>query len=49
MTTSRIFHTTQHKRIEKAIVALLNFQPGFLSARTALSTCAIGDAIQTIL
>lgn len=49
MTTNRIFRTTQHKRIEKAIVVLLNSQPDFLSARTALSTRAIGDAIQTIL
>lgn len=49
MTTSRIFRATQHKRIEKAIAALLNSQPDFLSARTAVSTRAIGDAIQTIL
>jgi hypothetical protein len=49
MTTSRIFHPTQHKRVEKAIIALLNSQPDFLSAHTVSSTRAIGDAIQTIL
>lgn len=49
MIPSRIFRTLQHKRIEKAIVALLNSQPDLLSARTVLSTRAIGDAIQTIL
>ena len=49
MIKSRIFYTAQYKRIEKAIVTLLNSQPDFLSARTASSTRAVGDAIQMIL
>jgi hypothetical protein len=35
--------------MEKGIINLLNKQPDFLSARTATSTRAVGDAIQTIL
>ena len=49
MIRSQIFYTEKHKRIEKAIVKLLNSQPDFLSARTASSTRAVGDAIQTLL
>jgi hypothetical protein len=49
MTTSQLFYTGKYKRIEKTIVRLLNSQPDFLSARTASSTRAVGDAIQTIL
>lgn len=46
---SRIFHTAKFKAITKAIVKLLNTQPDFLSAQTAASPRAAGDAIQTIL
>ncbi len=46
---SRIFCTNRYKSIEKGIVRLLNSQPEFLSARTAASPRAVGDAIQTIL
>jgi hypothetical protein len=46
---SQIFYTSKFKRIEKAIVKLLNSQPDFLSARTLASTRAVGDAIQAIL
>jgi ATP-dependent exoDNAse (exonuclease V) beta subunit len=46
---SRIFYTRTYKEVEKGILALLNSQPDFLSARTAASTRAAGDAIQTIL
>lgn len=46
---SRIFYSTKFKLIEKAIVKLLNMQPDFLSAQTASSPRAVGDAIQTIL
>ena len=49
MKQSRIFYTDVYKHIEKAILALLNSQPDFLSPRTAASTRAAGDAIQTIL
>lgn len=49
MTRSQIFYTKKYKAIEKAIVTLLNSQPDFLSARTAVSTRAVGDAIQIIL
>jgi hypothetical protein len=49
VTKSQIFSTVKYKRIEKAIVSLLNSQPNFLSARTSSSTRAVGDAIQTIL
>jgi hypothetical protein len=49
MSKSLIFYTEKFKAIQKAIVRLLNSQPDFLSARTAASTRAVGDAIQTIL
>ncbi len=49
MCKSQIFYTGTYKAIEEAIVKLLNSQPDFLSARTAVSTRAVGDAIQTIL
>ncbi|HET7090792.1 MAG TPA: hypothetical protein VFL17_19340 [Anaerolineae bacterium] len=49
MSKSRIFHTGRYKAIQKAIVKLLNSQPDFVSTRTAASTRAVGDAIQTIL
>ena len=49
MTRSRIFHTNEYKAIELSIVEMLNSQPDFLSARTAPSTRAVGDAIENIL
>ncbi len=49
MSRSQIFHTDQYKSIATAIMNLLNSQPDFLSARTATSTRAAGDAIQSIL
>lgn len=49
MRKSQIFYTNKYKAIERAIVTLLNSQPDFLSTRTAVSTRAVGDAIQTIL
>lgn len=49
MSRQQIFYTKRYLRIEKAIVKLLNGQPDFLSARTASSPRAIGDAIQAIL
>jgi len=44
MSRQQIFYTKRYQRIEKAIVKLLNSQPDFLSARTASSPRAIGDA-----
>lgn len=49
MAKSRIFHTREYKAIESSIIELLKYQPDFLSARTAPSTRAAGDAIQDIL
>lgn len=49
MTKSHIFHRDTYKQIERAIVGLLNSQPDFLSARSASSTRAAGDAIQALL
>lgn len=49
MNHSPIFYTNKYRAIEKAIVKLLNSQPDFLSARTATSPRAAGDAIQSIL
>ena len=49
MTKSQIFHTGTYRQVERAIVGLLNSQPDFLSARSASSTRAAGDAIQAIL
>jgi len=49
VTKSKIFYTNVYKSVEEKIVGLLNAQPDFLSARTAASTRAAGDAIQTIL
>ena len=49
MTKSRIFHTNEYQSIEASIVEMLNSQPEFLSARTAPSTRAVGDAIENIL
>lgn len=46
---SQIFYTEKFKQIELQIVGLLNGQPEFLSTRTAASTRAVGDAIQSIL
>lgn len=46
---SRIFYSNAYKRIEQAIITLLNGQPEFLSSRTASSPRAAGDAIQAIL
>jgi hypothetical protein len=46
---SKLFHSGRYRRIESGIKKLLNSQPEFLSARTASSTRATGDAIQEIL
>ncbi|NJN65981.1 MAG: hypothetical protein HC884_04325 [Chloroflexaceae bacterium] len=49
MTRSRIFDTDTYKTIETSLRIFLNTQPDFLSARTANSPRATGDAIQEIL
>jgi hypothetical protein len=46
---SKLFSTDAYKRVEDSILSLLNSQADFLSNRTAASTRAAGDAIQTIL
>lgn len=49
MAKSKLFHDRAYKRIEAEIIALVNSQPDFLSAKTAESPRAAGDAIQGIL
>ena len=49
MRKSQIFHTSQHRKIEKRIKDILNKQHGFLSPETIGSPRAVGDAIETIL
>lgn len=46
---SKLFYSDEYRRIEKEIRNLLNSEPDFMSARTAASTRATGDAIQEIL
>ena len=46
---SELFYGGAYCRIEAEIKNLLNSQPEFLSARTASSTRATGDAVQEIL
>src|SRR5712692_2879197 len=46
---SQLFSTRAYKEVEDSILSLLNSQADFLSNRTAASTRAAGDAIQTIL
>jgi hypothetical protein len=49
MKKSAIFFTDEFTRIEATIVDLINSQKDFMSARTAASTRAAGDAIQNII
>lgn len=49
MTGSKLFSAADHGAVERAIVALINSQPEFLSSRTAGSPRAVGDAIQDII
>ncbi len=49
MRKSQLFSTGAYKEVEDSILSLLNSQADFLSNRTAASTRAAGDAIQTIL
>ncbi len=49
MRKSLLFSTRAYKDVENSILSLLNSQPDFLSNRTAASTRAAGDAIQSIL
>ena len=49
MKHSQIFYTGAYKRIEKEIVALMNYHKDFMSETTASSPRAAGDAIQSIL
>ena len=49
MSWSRILYSDARHDIEAAIVRVLGAQPEFLSAQTAASPRAVGDAIQDIL
>ncbi len=49
MAKSKLFFDGAYKRIEAEIIALINSQPDFLSAKTSASPRAAGDAIQGIL
>jgi hypothetical protein len=49
MMRKSIFETVWYKTIEQRICDLLNAEKGYLSAGTAKSTRAVGDAIQEIL
>lgn len=49
MNSSPIFHTNKFKEIESKIKRFLNSQQDFISARSASSPRAIGDAIQDLL
>lgn len=46
---SPIFFTEAYKDIEAKVIEVLNASPEFLSARTAKSPRAVGDAVQEIL
>ena len=46
---SQIFYTDAYKEIQEKTKNLLNNQSDFLSAQTAGSTRAVGDAVQDIL
>ena len=46
---SKLFYSDEYRRVEEEIRDLLNSQSDFMSARTASSTRATGDAIQEIL
>ena len=46
---SQLFHDGSHKAIQRKIKEFLNNQGAFLSASTAQSTRAVGDAIEGIL
>jgi hypothetical protein len=49
MKKSRIFHTDRSREIQQKTKDLLNGYPDFLSASTARSTRAFGDAVEGIL
>lgn len=49
MIKSKLFYTAEFRSIEERIVSFLNAQGEFLSARTAASTRAAGDAIQDLV
>lgn len=49
MSKSRLFGSNEYKRIERDLTSLLNAQEEFLTASTAQSTRAVGDAIQGII
>jgi hypothetical protein len=46
---SKLFHAGQRLNLETSIKGFLNSQPAFLTAQTAQSPRAVGDAVQTLL
>lgn len=46
---SKIFYSDAYKKLEQKILEVLNSQPDFLSASSANSPRAVGDAVQDIL
>ena len=49
MVKSKLFYTEAFRSIEERIASFLNSEADFLSARTAASTRAAGDAIQNLI
>jgi hypothetical protein len=49
MKNSQLLYTGDYQKLQKEIREFLNSQPDFLSAQTAASPRAVGDAIQSIL
>lgn len=49
MKRSKLFYSDKHQQIAEEIKTLINTQPDFLSARSASSTRAVGDALQDLL
>lgn len=49
MSRSKLFYSARHHQIADEIKTLINSQPDFLSARSASSTRAVGDALQDLL
>ncbi len=49
MKRSRIFYTKMYEGLEAAIASLLNSQPDYMTAHTAESPRAAGDAIQDVV
>lgn len=49
MLVSHLFDAEKHRAVEQRVVELINSHPNFLSAETATSPRAAGDAIQAVI